>query len=78
MMGQLSFFINYATETVPYAQRRYYDETRRLFGVLEKRLEGREYLVGDNYTLADIAVVCWVVFAAFLGIDIDDFPGVKV
>ena len=78
MMGQANHFIQYAPETVPYGQKRYYNESKRLLGVLESRLKDHEYLAGDQFTLADIANFCWVLYAYHAAIDVDEFPSVKV
>lgn len=78
MMGQFNFFTYYASEKIPFAQKRYYNESKRLFSVLEKQLsDGREYLTG-NYTLADIANFCWVGLYPMVGIALDDdYPNLK-
>ncbi|MES1915386.1 MAG: hypothetical protein MHM6MM_007340 [Cercozoa sp. M6MM] len=62
MQGQLNHFARYAPEELPYAIQRYYNETDRLYGVLEKQLEqnGTGFLVGDSLSIADIANWCWV------------------
>ena len=78
MMGQANHFIQYAPETVPYGQKRYYNESKRLLGVLESRLKDHAYLAGDQFTLADIANFCWVLRAYNSAIDVDEFPSVKV
>ena len=54
MTGQAGHFRNYAPEKIPYAIQRYTDEVHRLIGVIENRLEGREFIAGD-YSIADIA-----------------------
>ncbi len=59
MQGQANVFYRYAPEPIPYAIERYQKETRRLYEVLERRLAGRDYLVGD-YSIADIASFTWV------------------
>lgn len=61
MFGQLGHFYKYAKEKVPYGIERYKAETKRLLQVLETRLEGRKYLVGEEYSIADMATVPWVV-----------------
>ncbi|HAI28651.1 MAG TPA: thiol:disulfide oxidoreductase, partial [Thalassospira sp.] len=48
-------FGTYAPEKIPYAITRYVNETNRLYGVLNKRLEGRKFIAGDDYTIADMA-----------------------
>ena len=62
MFGQLGFFHKFAG--AEYEDKRprdrYVNESRRLFGVMEKRLEGRDYFVGDAYSIADLALWPWV------------------
>ena len=67
MMGQANHFRGLA-EKVPYAETRYRNETARLFGVLEKQLDGRDYIAGD-YSIADIAAVAWAGMAPMMGDD---------
>ncbi|MEM1249089.1 MAG: glutathione S-transferase N-terminal domain-containing protein, partial [Acidobacteriota bacterium] len=58
MMGQAMFFQRIAAPNghdVPYAIQRYVEESRRLLEVLDRRLEGREFLVGDELTIADLS-----------------------
>ena len=62
MMGQAIYFQRIAKPNGhedEYAIRRYVDESRRLLEVLNTRLEGREYLVGDEYSIADMATYPW-------------------
>ena len=54
MAGQLSHFVNYAQGEHPYSHKRYADEYNRCLGVLERRLDGREFIV-DEYSIADMA-----------------------
>lgn len=77
MAGQLSHFVNYAPGEHPYSKKRYADEYNRCLGVLERRLEGREYLVGD-YSIADMASWPWVLIAKPLGQPLDGFPNVAL
>ncbi|NHK28888.1 glutathione S-transferase family protein [Parvularcula flava] len=60
MLGQLGHFTAFAPETVPYAIERYTREASRLIGVLDKRLGDNDYLAGDAYSIADIAVYPWI------------------
>lgn len=76
MAGQNHHFNVYAPETIPYAQKRYTDETSRLYGVLNKRLEGREFIVGA-YGIADIACYPWVNSHERQKQDLNDFPHLK-
>jgi glutathione S-transferase len=59
MMGQANVFYRYAPEKIPFAIDRYQRESRRLFEVLNRRLQDHEYLAGD-YSIADIANWSWV------------------
>ena len=52
MQGQATHFVRYAPEQIEYAANRYINETHRLYEVLEKRLEGHEWLAADEYTIA--------------------------
>lgn len=76
MGGQLSHFINYAHGEHPYATQRYRDEYNRCLGVLERRLAGRDYLVGETYTIADIINWPWVLIAKAMGQPLEEFPAV--
>lgn len=62
MFGQFGHFYKFAADklTDPYPTERYANETKRLLAVLDQRLEGREWLVADMYTIADIATFPWV------------------
>ena len=61
-----------------YGIKRYMDETKRLFDVLESRLKDADWLAGDKYTLADIASYAWVRAApVFLDIGLDSWPGLE-
>lgn len=60
MTGQYGHFHVYAPEAIPYAQERYAREAQRLLGVLDRRLEGRAFLAGDDYTIADMACYPWI------------------
>jgi len=78
MQGQANHFNRYAPEKVPYGINRYTNETERLFGVLEKHLsEGREYLVGNKFSLADIACFSWVLIHDWSGVSLDDKPNLQ-
>lgn len=63
MAGQANHFLRYAPtmeppNVLPYAQKRYRNEVTRLYGVLDKQLEGREFLAGP-YSIADMAIYPW-------------------
>ncbi|MBH0239748.1 glutathione S-transferase N-terminal domain-containing protein [Methylobrevis albus] len=76
MLGQNHHFSQYAPEKIPYAIMRYRDETHRLYGVLDRQLEGKEWVAGD-YSIADMAIVGWVKPYERQGIDLAEFPNVK-
>ncbi|NGM86979.1 thiol:disulfide oxidoreductase [Parapusillimonas sp. SGNA-6] len=61
MAGQNHHFVQYAPERIQYAMDRYVKETNRLYGVLDRRLENRAFIAGDDYTIADMASYPWVV-----------------
>ena len=76
MAGQTHHFRVYAPEQVPYAINRYTNEVNRLYGVMNRRLAGRDYLAGD-YTIADMACVGWVKSWERQGQNIQDFTHVE-
>ncbi len=76
MAGQNHHFGNFAPEKIPYAIKRYVDETARLYGVLNKRLERREFIAGD-YSIADMACFPWIAAYTRQQIDINEFQNVK-
>ncbi|MEO1457497.1 MAG: glutathione S-transferase N-terminal domain-containing protein [Pseudomonadota bacterium] len=77
MAGQVSHFRNYAPdeERSGYARTRYVDEYHRNLGVLERRLTGREYILGD-YSIADMIAWPWVLIAKAMDVPLDDYPEV--
>ena len=77
MFGQVHHFLRTAKEQVPYGIERYGTEVRRLYGVLDRRLDGRDHLAGDGYSIADIATWPWVFRREWQQIDLADFPNVK-
>eukprot|EP00803_Ostreobium_quekettii_P002789 evm.model.scf_355.4 EVM.evm.TU.scf_355.4 scf_355:45903-48817(-) len=77
MQGQANHFIRYAKVQVEYAKERYLNETKRLYDVLEKRLQGREWVAAGRYTIADIALFCWVCLSFGINVDLDEYPNLK-
>ena len=59
MAGQMAHFTRFAPEQVPYGIKRYTEETRRLLGVLDRRLANHPFVAGDNYSVADMASYPW-------------------
>lgn len=77
MAGQNHHFSVYAPEKVPYAIDRYVKETNRLYGVLDRRLEGRPFILGERYSIADVAAYPWVVPWKTQQQNLEDFPNVQ-
>lgn len=81
MAGQTHHFRQYAPalikdqRQIAYGVRRYTDETHRLYGVLNRRLEGRDFIAGD-YSIADMAAWPWIL-PKLQGQDLDEFPHLK-
>ena len=73
MQGQLNVFLKYAPEKIPYAIRRYTEETKRLYSVLDERLSRVEYIAGE-YSIADIATWPWINAYDWVRLDLEDFP----
>jgi GST-like protein len=81
MAGQAHHFLNYApsmnpANVLPYAQNRYRNEVARLYGVLDKRLSGREFVAG-TYSIADMAIWPWAKGWENQQQDIARFPNMK-
>jgi GST-like protein len=77
MLGQNHHFRIYAPEKIEYAMTRYLNETHRLYGVLNKRLQGRDYVAAGQYTIADMAIIGWAQGWERQGMDLEEFPNVK-
>lgn len=80
--GQAVWFLKFHPETVVSAQERYINEIKRVTGVLEGILKGKEFLVGGKFSYADVSFLPWysLVESPLLGDKVDlakDFPGVK-
>ncbi|WP_374468251.1 glutathione S-transferase family protein [Phenylobacterium sp.] len=82
MSGQANHFRNYAPSVtsdqrhIAYGAIRYSNEVHRLYGVLEKRLDGRDYLAGD-YSIADMMSWPWITGWKAFGVILDEFPNLK-
>ncbi|MDQ1241925.1 MAG: GSH-dependent disulfide-bond oxidoreductase [Pseudomonadota bacterium] len=76
MMGQANVFFRYFPEKIQPAIDRYHGEVRRLFGVLDTQLDGREYLAGE-YSIADIANWAWVRTHKWSGVALDGLPNLE-
>ena len=75
MLGQAHHFNFYAQEKIDYAINRYSNEANRLYGVLDRQLEGRDYVAGD-YSIADIAIFPWTRTYERQHVVIEDYPNV--
>jgi GST-like protein len=76
-LGQTHHFRRAAPEKVPYAIERFTNETRRLWGVMDKRLDDRDWLAADEFSIADIAVFPWAMRHEWQGISLEEFPNMK-
>ena len=77
MLGQNHHFNQYADEKIPYAINRYVNESRRLYGVLNKQLAGKDFIIGDDYTIADMACYPWALYAERQDVDLNDYPHIQ-
>lgn len=77
MLGQAHHFRIYAPEKIEYAVDRYTNETKRIYGVIDKQLEKTTYLAGEEYGIADIATFPWTRSFANQGVDWAEFPNAK-
>ncbi|WP_122073931.1 glutathione S-transferase family protein [Pseudophaeobacter sp. EL27] len=59
MAGQAHHFLKYAPDPIPYAKDRYRSEVARLYGVLDRQLAENEFVAGDSFTIADMAIWPW-------------------
>ena len=74
--GEANHFRHYAPEKLPYAIERFTNEMNRLYGVMDKRLQDREFLA-RRYSIADIACIGWASRAERHGHDLSRFPNVR-
>ncbi|GJD48086.1 Disulfide-bond oxidoreductase YfcG [Methylobacterium crusticola] len=75
-LGQTHHFRIYASEKIPYAVERFTAETARLYAVLDAQLGRHAYVAGDDYTIADIAILTWAKLWERQGQDIAAYPNV--
>ncbi len=74
MLGQVHHFRNYAPEKLDYAVQRYENEANRLYGVLDTRLGEAPYVVGEAYTIADMAIFPWLRRPENQGVEASEYP----
>ena len=80
MLGQVHHFVKYNPGKSEYAEQRYSNEARRLYGVLDRRLDGRDFMVGPDrgeYSITDMATFPWIARHDWQQIDLNDFPNVR-
>jgi GST-like protein len=75
-LGQVHHFVKFNPGVSEYAEQRYLNEGKRLYGVLDRRLADREF-VADVYTIADMAIFPWFARFDYQTIDLNDYPNVK-
>lgn len=77
MLGQVHHFVKFNPGKAPYAQERYHSEGKRLYGVLDRQLEGKDFVAGGMLSVADIAIWPWASRFEWQEIDLADYPNVK-
>ncbi len=78
MLGQTHHFRIYAPEKIEYAVNRYTNETKRLYGVMDRQLANSKFIAGSQYSIADISIFPWLRSWANQGIEWADYPRLKV
>ena len=76
MFGQVHHFVKYNKGKSEYAEERYSKEARRLYGVMDKRLNKNQYISGKEYSIADISIWPWTARFDWQEIDLNNFPNV--
>ncbi|MCG8413731.1 MAG: glutathione binding-like protein, partial [Pseudomonadales bacterium] len=76
MLGQTHHFVKFNPGKAPYAEERYSKENARLYAVLEKRLNGRDYIC-DEYSIVDIATWPWISRFEYQQMNLGDYPNLK-
>lgn len=77
MLGQAHHFRNYAPEKIGYAIDRYSNEAKRIYGVIDKQLSANEFIAGETYSIADIAIFPWLRSWENQGIVLTEYPHLK-
>ena len=77
MTGQYGHFNVYAPEKIDYAIDRYTREVQRLLGVLDRRLAGRAFIAGEEYTIADMAAYPWINPYTRAPLDLEPYPELR-
>ena len=77
MLGQAHHFLQYAPEKIEYAMKRYSNEANRLYGVVDRELQQREWIACNEYSIADMAIFPWLRAPERQGVTIEHFPTLK-
>lgn len=80
MLGQTHHFVKYNKGKSAYSEERYHTEALRLYGVLDRRLTGRDFIAGEDrgeYSIADMACWPWVSRFEWQEVDLNAFPAVR-
>jgi GST-like protein len=82
LLGQAHHFNDYARQRIPleqiqYGIDRYVNEANRLYGVVDRQLDGRDWIAAGRYTIADMAIFPWLRYPERQGVDIADYPNVE-
>ena len=77
MFGQAHHFMRAKKDEIPYGSERYGNEAKRLYGVMDRRLEKEAFLAGSEYSIADIAIYPWVARHEWHRVELGQFPNVK-
>jgi len=77
MFGQAHHFLRAAPTKIEYGIKRYVDEAKRLYGVLDKQLASNAFAAGADYTIADMAIFPWTARHEWHTVNLADFPNVK-
>ena len=76
MFGQVHHFVKYNKGKSEYSEQRYSKEAKRLYGVMDKKLEQNQYIAGKSYSIADISIWPWAARFDWQEIDLNEFPNV--
>jgi GSH-dependent disulfide-bond oxidoreductase len=77
MFGQAHHFMRAKKDEIPYGSERYGNEAKRLYGVMDRQLEKNEFIAGNDYTIADIAIYPWASRHEWHRVDLGAFAHVK-
>ena len=76
MFGQVHHFVKYNKGKSEYSEQRYSKEAKRLYGIMDKKLEQNQYIAGKSYSIADISIWPWAARFDWQEIDLNEFPNV--